>query len=75
MNQRQLQIKQMLDVAQEVFLKQLKTVFPDVSEMTIRRDLILLEDMGYAVRTHGGAVSINRFKKAGEDEIEYSEAG
>ncbi|HPB16557.1 MAG: DeoR/GlpR family DNA-binding transcription regulator [Clostridia bacterium] len=71
MNQRQLQIKQMLDVAQEVFLKQLKTVFPDVSEMTIRRDLILLEDMGYAVRTHGGAVSINRFKKAGEDEIEY----
>jgi len=71
LNQRQLQIKQMLDVAQEVFLKQLRTVFPDVSEMTIRRDLILLEDMGYAVRTHGGAVSINRFKKAGEDEIEY----
>lgn len=61
----------MLDVAQEVYLKQLKTVFPEVSEMTIRRDLILLEDMGYAVRTHGGAVSINRFKKVGEDEIEY----
>lgn len=66
MNQRQLQIKRMLDDHSEVFLKQLKKIFSDVSEMTIRRDLILLEDKGYAVRTHGGAVSINRFKKAGK---------
>ncbi|HHT95840.1 MAG TPA: DeoR/GlpR family DNA-binding transcription regulator [Clostridia bacterium] len=72
MNQRQLQIKRMLDDHSEVFLKQLKKIFSDVSEMTIRRDLILLEDKGYAVRTHGGAVSINRFKKAGEDETGYT---
>ncbi|MFA7673258.1 MAG: DeoR/GlpR family DNA-binding transcription regulator [Clostridia bacterium] len=71
MNKRQLAIKQMVDIAQEVYLKQLRTVFPDVSEMTIRRDLSLLEELGYAVRTHGGAVSINKFKKAGEDETEY----
>jgi DeoR family glycerol-3-phosphate regulon repressor len=31
-----------------------------VSEMTIRRDLSLLEDKGLIVRTHGGAVGVGR---------------
>jgi len=70
-NPRQIKIKHMLDITEEVFLRQLRTIFPEVSEMTIRRDLTLLEDLGYAIRTHGGAVSVNRFKKHGKDEIDY----
>lgn len=39
----------------EVRLKELKTLFPEYNEMTIRRDLIELEKNGYIIRTHGGA--------------------
>ena len=33
----------------------------DVSEVTIRKDLALLEEQGYARRTHGGAVLAERY--------------
>ena len=40
----------------EVKLKELCSLFPDYNEMTLRRDLILLEKNGYIKRTRGGAM-------------------
>jgi len=72
MNNRQQQIKKMLDTAGEVHLQNLRKVFSDVSEMTLRRDLSLLESEGYAIRTHGGAVSTNKVLSLDGEENEYS---
>lgn len=60
-NDRQSQILQILEQNGEVQLQQLKDIFPDVSVMTLRRDLISLENNGHAIRTHGGAVSVKKF--------------
>jgi DeoR/GlpR family transcriptional regulator of sugar metabolism len=43
----------------EVTVQDLSMMF-NVSEMTIRRDLIKLEDEGFIRRTYGGAIAINR---------------
>ncbi|MDX1357494.1 MAG: DeoR/GlpR family DNA-binding transcription regulator [Clostridia bacterium] len=72
MNNRQQQIKKMLEAAGEVHLQNLKKVFPEMSEMTLRRDLSLLESEGYAIRTHGGAVSTNKIDIHDGQENEYS---
>ncbi len=72
MNGRQQQIKKMLESAGEVHLQHLRKVFPDMSEMTLRRDLSLLENEGYAIRTHGGAVSTNKIDMPDGQENEYS---
>ena len=45
--------------------KDICALFPDYNEMTIRRDLILLEKNGYIIRTHGGA----RIKEEGMSEM------
>lgn len=42
----------------EVSMAKLSKHFPDVSEMTLRRDLEYLDRMGQVVRVHGGAKSI-----------------
>ncbi|MCK5757891.1 MAG: DeoR/GlpR transcriptional regulator [Clostridiales bacterium] len=72
MNGRQQQIKKMLESAGEVHLQNLRKVFTDISEMTLRRDLSLLENEGYAIRTHGGAVSTNKVNLHDGQENEYS---
>jgi len=72
MNGRQQQIKKMLESAGEVHLQNLRKVFTDISEMTLRRDLSLLENEGYAIRTHGGAVSTNKVDLHDGQENEYS---
>ncbi|MFO7612882.1 MAG: DeoR/GlpR family DNA-binding transcription regulator [Clostridia bacterium] len=72
MNGRQLQIRKILDGAGEVHLQDLRRIFTDVSEMTLRRDLSMLENEGYAIRTHGGAVSTNKFIQSEGQENEYS---
>lgn len=72
MNNRQQQIRKMLEAAGEVHLQNLKKVFSDMSEMTLRRDLSLLENEGYAIRTHGGAVSTNKVDLHDGQENEYS---
>lgn len=72
MNGRQQQIKKMLESAGEVHLQNLRKVFTDISEMTLRRDLSLLENEGYAIRTHGGAVSTNKVELHDGQENEYS---
>lgn len=42
----------------EISIGELKTHFPSVSEMTLRRDLEFLDQQGHVVRVHGGVKSI-----------------
>jgi len=63
----------------EVHLKELEKLFPEVSSMTLRRDLDYLEEKGYILRIRGGAKSLNRLPGAQEDvfsqrAMEYTEA-
>ncbi|MGE5615032.1 MAG: DeoR/GlpR family DNA-binding transcription regulator [Bacillota bacterium] len=71
-NERQNQILQILEQKGEVHLQQLKDIFPGVSMMTLRRDLISLENDGHAIRTHGGAVSVKKFAGNLGEENAYS---
>ena len=50
----------------EVKIKELKEMFPDVSGMTLRRDLNHLEEEGHIVRIWGGAKSIDHLKESKE---------
>jgi len=52
---------------QEVFLSELKELVPDVSEMTIRRDLEALEQEGSIIRIHGGAKSVKSINRLVEE--------
>lgn len=72
MNGRQQQILNIIENKREVHLQQLKEIFPDVSTMTLRRDLISLENDGYLIRTYGGAVSIKKIGDAQREENAYS---
>ncbi|MGI6668211.1 MAG: DeoR/GlpR family DNA-binding transcription regulator [Acetivibrionales bacterium] len=71
-NERQNQILQILEQKGEVQLQQLKDIFPDVSVMTLRRDLISLENNGHAIRTYGGAVSVKKLAGNLGEENAYS---
>lgn len=72
MDSRRLQICKMLENAGEVHLQDLRRIFNEVSEMTLRRDLSFLEKEGYAIRTHGGAVSTRKIMVPNGEENEYS---
>lgn len=54
----------------EVTISQLETLFPQVSSMTIRRDLDFLEKQNKIVRTRGGAKSVE-FVSIGAHEERY----
>jgi len=51
----------------EIKLKELEKMFPDVSSMTLRRDLIYLENKGYVIRVRGGAKAISHVTGTVED--------
>jgi DeoR/GlpR family transcriptional regulator of sugar metabolism len=51
----------------EALLSELEEMFPEISSMTLRRDLIYLEKMGIVRRTRGGAISVSRVNKPYED--------
>jgi DeoR/GlpR family transcriptional regulator of sugar metabolism len=60
MNQiRQEKIKQYIQSKEIVSIKELKALCPDVSHMTIHRDLDTLEASGEIIKVRGGARSIN----------------
>lgn len=69
---RQSRILQVLEEKGEVQLQQLRSIFPDVSVMTLRRDLISLENEGRLIRTHGGAVSVKKLSSIKGEEDAYS---
>ena len=60
-------IKDLLNTKGEVMLKELESMFPDCSSMTLRRDLKYLEDNGFVKRTRGGAVALSRLSMSAED--------
>ncbi len=51
-------VNQYIQKNKEVKISELEQVFPDVSGMTLRRDLALLEQRGDIIRIRGGARSI-----------------
>lgn len=71
-NERQQQILRLIEHKGEVQLQQLKDLFPEVSMMTLRRDLISLENEGHLIRTYGGAVSIKKVADVTGEEDAYS---
>ena len=64
-------IKEFIDKAGSVSFKDLETAFPTVSSMTLRRDLIRLEENNEIKRVLGGAISIDSIVKT--KEIEFNE--
>ena len=67
--------QQILDVIREkgsIQLGDLEETFRDVSSMTLRRDLILLEKENHIVRTKGGAVSRQTLSGTSSNEPLYS---
>jgi DeoR/GlpR family transcriptional regulator of sugar metabolism len=73
-NERQERILQIISEKGDVQLQELKEVFPNVSIMTLRRDLINLENSNHVIRTHGGAVSIKKFSYTQEDSYSLRES-
>ena len=68
--ERQQRILEIVDEQGVVRVNELSERF-DVSVMTIRRDLVTLEDQGLLRRSHGGAVSRRRFQR----EPDYDQKG
>ena len=58
MNTRRDQIVELVNSEGTITFSQLKSAFPDVSEMTLRTDLKSLDEARRIVRTHGGARSV-----------------
>ena len=57
------QIAELMDKRGKLSLKQLGEYFPKVSQMTLRRDLFLLEEEGRIIRVRGGAMSVKDVQK------------
>ena len=51
----------------EIHLRDLMELYPNLSAMTLRRDIDYLEKQGYVVRTRGGAKSIRRLTQIQEE--------
>jgi DeoR family transcriptional regulator, fructose operon transcriptional repressor len=60
-------IKKFIYEKGDVQFKELEQLFPEVSSMTIRRDLAFLEEEGDIMRTWGGAKAVNRSTRISED--------
>ena len=60
-------IKELIEKNGKMSLEQLEERFPSVSSMTLRRDLLSLEEAGVLLRVRGGAVSIQELSKKTEE--------
>ena len=61
------EIADLLDKRGKLTLAQLDTYFPDVSQMTLRRDLLQLEQAGRIIRIRGGAMSVKEVQKVSSE--------
>ena len=52
------EIAELLDKRGRMTFDQLEEHFPNVSQMTLRRDLFQLEEEGKVIRVRGGAMSV-----------------
>lgn len=59
-------IKQLVAQKGQISLRELERMHPELSSMTLRRDLIALEDEGFLIRTRGGAVSKSKVLSSAE---------
>jgi len=66
MNERQQKIQSFISTNGEAKLTELESLFPDISTMTLRRDLEKLETIGGIVRTRSGAKSIAYLSRLSE---------
>ena len=57
------EIAEILDKRGKMTLEQLEEVFPNVSQMTLRRDLLQLENENRIIRVRGGAMSVKEVQK------------
>ncbi len=57
------EIAELLDKRGKLTLEQLDDFFPNVSQMTLRRDLLQLEQAGRIIRVRGGAMSVKEVQK------------
>lgn len=57
------EIAEILDKRGKMTLDQLEKEFPNVSQMTLRRDLYKLEEDGRIIRVRGGAMSVKEVQK------------
>ena len=57
------EIAELLDKRGKLSLDQLDDYFPNVSQMTLRRDLLYLEQAGRIIRVRGGAMSVKEVHK------------
>lgn len=57
------EIAELLDKRGKLTLEQLDDYFPSVSQMTLRRDLLQLEQAGRIIRVRGGAMSVKEVQK------------
>ena len=61
--ERIVEIAELLDKRGKLTLEQLEEHFPNVSQMTLRRDLFQLEEEGKIIRVRGGAMSVREVQK------------
>ncbi len=69
MKERLKQIKEYIDKVGSASIKDLEAAFPSVSSMTLRRDLVRLEETNEIKRVLGGAISIDSLLKNKEIEL------
>ena len=74
MNERQQKIQTIINETGEVKLSELSALFPDISTMTLRRDLEKLESLGEIVRTRSGAKSIAYLSRLSEAQFSERES-
>lgn len=60
-------IATLIDKRGKLSLRQLGECFPRVSQMTLRRDLLTLEEEGRVIRVRGGAMSVKDVQKTSGD--------
>ncbi len=58
------QIAALIDKRGKLKLEQLEEYFPQASQMTLRRDLLHLEQEGKVIRVRGGAMSVKEVQKS-----------
>ena len=73
MNERQQKIQTIISENGEAKLPELEALFPNVSTMTLRRDLEKLEALGEIVRTRSGAKSIAYLTRLSETQFSERE--
>lgn len=63
------QIKEIIEKYGKITYDTLKSLLPHVSLMTLRRDIITLEEQGFILRVRGGAISLGELTKKSEQEF------